>query len=316
MAGKSLEDTFIYKHLNSSDGISKGALSALTQGIPLSKANVEEAFFIINKNFKYPLKLKVMEAVEDGLIKLVYSPSKTRLPTCLPFFLTKDNSGRIVAVVLVDMYGKLNTETSIVNIDAKKLYCIMESALLARAYFTHAQEISKRSIIINSGSSIYSNLFTRVLNKRYALNVDKSKMNKVLFLASKFYMINVLGLSNNESVMNYAIKNCPNANPFSLKEINDMVADEDYKDLSTFIAKLKDPELGLGFKDLTVRGYLESYITMYDASALLALEHFSYFLYTIMSVVNGAYLNQQYVLEDIVDRHGAKIYADLLDFVR
>ncbi|MNJ81915.1 hypothetical protein D3C77_809730 [compost metagenome] len=55
---------------------------------------------------------------------------------------------------------------------------------------------------------------------------------------------------------------------------------------------------------------------MYDGSALLALELFPYFMYNILSVVNGAYLNHQFILEDIVDRHGPKMYADLLDYNR
>jgi hypothetical protein len=52
---------------------------------------------------------------------------------------------------------------------------------------------------------------------------------------------------------------------------------------------------------------------MYDASALLALEAFPYFLYNVMSVTNGAYINNQYVLEDIVEHNGAKMYADLIN---
>jgi hypothetical protein len=156
-------------------------------------------------------------------------------------------------------------------------------------------------------------MFTRVLNKKYALNVDKSKMHKVLFLASKFYMINVLGLADNEMTFNYAIKNCVNGNPYTIKEVNNLVKTEDYKDLSTFILALAKQETGLGMVDLTVRNYLEAFINMYDSSALLSLEAFPYFLYNVLSVTNGAYINNQYVLEDIVDHNGAKIYADLMN---
>jgi hypothetical protein len=316
MAIKSAESTFVYRNLNSGDAMSTAIMSVLQHGTPLGKSNLEEAFIIINKNFKYPLKLKVMEAVDNGIIRLVYSPQKTRIPTCLPFFLTKDNTGRVVAFVVVDLYGKMDEVTKTVTIDAKKLYTIMEAALLAIVFHERNREITKRNIVITSGASIYSNLFTRVLNRKYALNVDKSKLQKVQFLASKFYMLNVLGLEDNEITLNYALKNVVNGNIFQLKELNDIMKLEDYTDLSTFIQALVRPELNLGFKDLTVRGYLESYITMYDGSALFALEVFPYFLYTVMSVVNGAYLNHQYVLEDIVEKHGAKIYTDLLDFVR
>jgi hypothetical protein len=68
--------------------------------------------------------------------------------------------------------------------------------------------------------------------------------------------------------------------------------------------------------DLAVRTYLENYIHMYESSALLALESFPYFLYNVISVTDGAYINNQYILEDIVDNNGTKIYADLMNLDR
>ncbi|WP_171567728.1 hypothetical protein, partial [Brevibacillus sp. MCWH] len=72
-------------------------------------------------------------------------------------------------------------------------------------------------------------------------------------------------------------------------------------------------ELSLKMDDLTVRGYLEKFISMYDASALLALEHFAYFIYNVISVVNGAYINNQYILEDIVEKYGPKLYVEMVN---
>jgi hypothetical protein len=287
-------------------------MRALKEGTVLTKANLEEAFLIINKNFKFPLKFTVMEEVEKGDIVLLYSPDNVRIPTSMPFFLTKNAQGKVVSVVLVDTYGKMDKETKYVNVDAKKLYCMMEAAHLARTYYFHSQELAKRNVVITSGSSIYANMFARVLNKKYALNVDKTKYHKVLFLASKFYLINILGLSDGEMAVNYAMKNCIGGNPYILREVNDLMNEEDFKDISLFIKALTRQELGLGLGDLTVRGFLEQFITMYDHSALLSLEYFPYFLYNVLSVTNGAYINNQYVLEDIIEKHGPKLYADVI----
>jgi hypothetical protein len=313
MSFKSLEDTFIYNHLNQSGAVTRNVMNILNNGQILTTDYLQEAFLIINKNFKFPLKYKIMEELENKNIVMVYSPDNAKLPNCLPFILTVDNNNNVIAVIIVDTYGSFNKERTQINIDPKKLYTILESAYLAKLCFLYDHQVSTRNTVISNGSSIYSNMFIRVLNKKYALNIDKIKMHKVLFLASKFYLINLLGLQDNEMTFNYAIKNCPNGNPFSLKEVNDIVVKEDYKNLSTFILSLLKQELGLGMKDLTVRNYLEAYINMYDSAALLALESFPYFLYNIMAVTNGAYLNNQYVLEDIVNNNGAKIYADLLN---
>jgi hypothetical protein len=311
MAFKSLESTFIYRNLNGSNAVSNGVMRALKEGTVLKKENLEEAFLIINKNFKFPLKYRVLDEFEKGEIILIYSPDNVRIPVAMPFFLTKSGD-KVVAVVIVDTYGKMDPETKNVNIDAKKLYCMMEAASLAKTYYYHSNELSKRNVIITSGSSIYSNMFARVLNKKYALNVDKSRFHKVILLASKFYLINILGLQDNEMTFNYALKNCIGGNPYILKETNDILTADDYKDLSTFIQALTKLELNVGLGDLTVRGYLEQFINMYDAAALLSLEYFPYFMYNVISVTNGAYINNQYILEDIVEKHGPKLYQDLV----
>jgi len=98
-----------------------------------------------------------------------------------------------------------------------------------------------------------------------------------------------------------------------LEETNDLLTLEDYATLETFINALARPALGLKLKDLSVRNYLESFINMYESSALLSLESFPYFLYNVISVTNGAYINNQYVLEDVVGTSGIKLYNDILN---
>lgn len=307
---KSLEQTFIYAHLNKSNGLTQNIAALFQKGQTLTKEQLEDSFMLIMRNFKYPLKYKVMEAYKSGEIILKFGTQDTKLPTCLPFLLTKAN-GKIVAVIPIDSYGLMDKETGNVKIDAKKLYVLMESAYLAIVCYLFQSQLSNRTALISNGSAIYSGMFTKVLNKKYSLNINKTKLHKVLLLSSKFYMINILGMKDSDLVFNYALKNCPNGNLLTLQETNDMLELEDYDNLEKFLKALTKPELGLNFKDLTVRGYLEAFINMYDASCLLSLESFPYFLFNVMSVTDGAYLNNQYILEDIVNNYGAKMYTDL-----
>ena len=314
MAFKSLEDTFIYKNLNKGDIISHNISKIFKEGLILEQRNLEEAFIIINKNFKFPLKYKVIEDFQKGGLVLMYSPPHVKLPTSMPFFLTRNSKDEIVAIILVDLYGSMNKETRNVNIDVKKLYCIMESAYIAKLCFLNANTINVSSTVMTYGSIIYANMFTRVLNKKYALNVDRNKFNKVIFLSSKFFLINILNRQDSEMIFNYCLKNCVEGNKFILNEVNDMFKDEYFTDLSSFINGLSIiPELGMNFKDLSVRNYLEAFINMYDGSALLALESFPYFMYNVLAVINGAYLNNQYILEDIVQTNGTKLYQYFLN---
>lgn len=311
MAISSLQTTFIYNHLNKSNGLTVNIANLFKEGKVITRKQLEEPLMIITKNFKFPLKFKVLDAIDNGTIEMRYNV-KGKLPTALPFILVSDAEKGAISVVSIDIYGSYDEETDSVRIDPKKLYCMLEAAYLARVIHLNQNQLVHRSVILSGGSEIYSAMFTKVLNKKYSLNIDKSKMHKVLFLASKFYLINILGLADSDMVFNYAIKNCPNGNIYSLEEVNELVDASAFTNLETFINVLKSPALNLGFKDLTVRGYLEAYINMYDASNLLSLECFPYFIYNIISVTNGGYINNQYVLESIVGNTGGKIYNDLL----
>ena len=91
MALKSLESTFIYNHLNKANGITENISSLLHTGRVLTKDELDEALMIINKNFKFPFKYKVLDAFMAGEIQVIYS-EKAKLPTCIPFFLKKSKS--------------------------------------------------------------------------------------------------------------------------------------------------------------------------------------------------------------------------------
>jgi hypothetical protein len=311
MAYKSLENTFIYKQLNSDNRVSLQLVEAMQKGTILSKEHLEEQFLTITKNFKYPLKFKIMDEYQKGKILLLFSPNNVKLPLALPFFLTKNKDGEVVSVVVVDLFGTMNKNGAI-NIEAKKLYTLMEAAYFAKICYYFPKQVSSRKTVIVNGSSMYGNILTRVFNKKYALNIDKTRMSKFQFLANKFYMINLLGLEDNDTVNHYALQSCVGGNPNSIQEADQAFDPEGYKDFSTFITALKNPHLGFNFKDLQVRGILESYIQMYESSMLMALESFPYFFYNVLAVTNGAYMNNQFILEDIVDVNGAKIYADLI----
>lgn len=308
---KILQDSYVYKHLNTTNGISNNIASLMSTGSVLSKEQLEEPFMVIKKNYKFPLKYKIFEAIDRGSIVIMCGSTKTKLPTCLPFFLTKNADDEIVAVIVGDTYGTLDDDGGF-HIEPKKLYCMMEGAYLARLIHFHDKQAMSRPSIMSCGSSIYSTMFVRVLNKKFSINTDKNKYNSIVFLASKFFMINVLGLEDSETVFNYAIKSCKNANLLILKELNSQFDTKYFDSLDTFISALSSPGNGVYLKSLTVRGYLEAYINMYDASALLSLELLPYFMYNIMGVTNGAFINNQYVLEDLVGSDGAKMYNDLL----
>lgn len=317
MAIKSMSESYIFNMINKNDIVNQNVLKSITSGEVLSlEKDLPEAAMIINRNFRYPLKMKVLELVSQGKIVLKYSPKDIKIPTSLPFVLYKDTTGTIKAIVFTDIHTSQLSDGTY-KTDTKKLYCMMEAAAVALGYMANYKGLVNNAKVISAGSEIYSNMVMRVLNKKYSL-IDKNKVNAVLFLASKFYIISVLGIPNSDIVSNYAKKNLKNANPLLIDNIDKIFTDEVYKDISTFIQALSDnTKNGLGMQDLTVRGFVEAFINMYDSASILSLELFPYFMYNIIGVLDSAYINNQYILEDMIvgSGKGAQLYNSIREYV-
>lgn len=317
MAVKSLTDSYIFNSMNRNDTVNKAILGAINDGetIDLEK-DLPDALLMISRNFKYAMKLRVMELYKSGKLILKMSPPHIKVPTSIPFVLFKEPSGNIRAIIFADLYtSKLKDGTY--KTDAKKLYTMMEAAAVGLGYFANYRALSKNASIMSSGADIFSSMILRVLNKKFAL-IDKTKINSVLFISSKFYLISILGLDNSEQIDNYACKNIKNVNPVTINNINTCFKTEDYANLASFIQALANNELNkLGLQELTIRGFLEAFINTYDSAAALSLELFPYFCYNVFSVLNSAYINNQYVLEDmIVDtKQGITLYNALRQFI-
>lgn len=305
---KTIRETYIFSQMNK-DGFIDKKLQAFTNpntSFVVTPKMLEEEIIHINKTFKYPAKMAVIEAFRNGsLIPVMLKHGvNERMPISIPFLISKDRSK---ALVFIDNYATLSKD-GIIQIDYKKLYCLLESAYLA-------MEGIKRNntMIISKGSMIFAHVFTRVLNKQFSLNTNRSAMNKVIFLASKFFLYNHLGMTDQNMVFNYALKNCNSATAILMRDVDAEFTEDCFKDISTFLGKLASTPYKFvpGFEKITTRDFISSYANMYGQSTILSLESLEYFLFMISSVVIGAYMNNQVVLEDIIDKDGAKLYLEM-----
>ncbi len=322
---KSVRDTFLYESANKNGAMDSVVSTMMNKGIVVTKDMLNNQYTTIINYFKFPLKTDIMEAVDSGLIIPMMYPKGiapgNKVPTSLPFILTKDKkTGLVEAIAIIDNYAKFddNNEKRVV-MEANKLYSFLEGAYIARGLQLGFSGIRHNTTMYTEAVSIYAHMFIRVLNKEYALNVDKTAYNKVLFLASKFFMINLLQMPDSDIVFNYAIKAAGNISPIAIKRLNDNVPKDAYKDIGQFIQMLS--ALGYliinGLERLTVREYVSKYIRTYGNSSLFALEHLAYFIFAIVSTVNRAHITDVYAWEAALGtRSGDKVYAYITNAVK
>lgn len=316
---KSIRNTYLYDSMNKGNYLDNNLKSIISKGKKLKADDLQYEVSTINKYYKFAMKKSVLTAFENGLLKAIVLPPGTteKMSSSVPFILY-GNGGAIGAYVFIDNYVQYAKTSDTYSIDPRKLYCLLESAYMAIIIQKNYPVFSRSAVLAKEGGAIYAHMFIRVLNRKYALNVDRRAYAKVLFLAAKFFMINLLGMDpESEAVFNYAVSVSEVNSPITVRELDQRFdVDKAYENLNTFITFLRKNAYMItqSLAELTMRDYLVDYVNMYSSTSIFALEHFSYFMFAIDSVILGAYLNNQAILEDIVGKSGAKMYTQIAPY--
>lgn len=307
MPVRSIKDRFLYKESNGdkimSAYISKAAIATPDQ--------LQYPLGVIERYFKFPLKVKVIQAFKNGTLKLYYSPPAyaNKIPVSLPFRLFQER-GAIKAAVFFDNHVKLNTKDKSLEIDPKKLYCYMEGAYVAIMFQNSFKVLCHDAAILTELCSIYAHMITRVFVKRFALNVQQKAQDKVLFLAAKFFMISLLGLNNDSQTFNYALKISSNLTPPIVRELDDTIETDKYEGIDKFIDALAQFNylINPALSGYSVRAFVEDFVNMYGSIALYAIEDVEYLLFNVLAAMNGGFLNKQFAFDAIINNNSNKIY--------
>ena len=306
-----INHSYIFRLFNTNKEVTNRINTFIQKGVIATPDKIELELTTINRNFKMPAKDAVLEAYRNGdLIPTVLPKGlEMKMPTAIPFVMLKNSSGTKPnkSLIFIDNYATLSDDGNTIKIDPKKLYCLMEASYMALNI-----KAQSKIQVISKGSNIFAHLVSTILNKEFSLNTNKQALNKLLFVASKYFMCKHLGLEDDDTIYNYALKNCNSATTIIMREVNEIFTQECFDDLSTFIGALAKHSYCFvpGFSKLTTREFIESFSKLYGRSCLLALENINYFFFMISSVVQGAYLNNQTVLEDIIGHDGVKLYLE------
>lgn len=305
MAGKSTSQSYLFSTaLNKNDAMNKLIKELLTKGQDVSQENIEEQLMLINKKIKNTLKTKVMKYYESGRIVLKYS-EEAKMPSAMPFFLIQTSTGIIAIISLATFSNKL--QNGDLTIDYKKLYTLLETAYIGILYNQSAKIFSVNSVVMHKASVMYANMVYGAINRKFNIGIDRRKSDMIMFFASKFFLINVLAkdLNSIEIINNIAKSNCKTITPIELSDIDDDFPLQAYRDINVFIDQLSKTCV---IHNLNTRSFLSAYMQMFGESTLLGLELFQYFMFNIVSAINGAFLNNQYMFESIIEKDGPKLY--------
>jgi hypothetical protein len=311
---KLLTETFLFEFQNKASNLREKMISYSPTMDNLDLKLLEDELNIIQKRFSFPLKNKVIDELHSKKrIVPIFNKDRIKIPTSIPAYLYNLN-GKPVSLVNLTNYGNKDKNGEF-HIDTRQLFAVMQTGVVTLGCYENWNAISMNQSVAKLGASIYSKIFSKVLDKMFAVNLDPIKADKVRFIASKFFLLNVLGKTNGETVNNIAYGNCLNGTTrTTILAFDQSLPQTAYKRLDDFINAIAQTVEGC--HTLTIRTFLDTYIKMYALSAIFALEYFPYFCHMLFSVAVGAHINSEYLIENLVGKELDKFYNEVSNIIR
>jgi hypothetical protein len=311
---KSLKDTFLFEFQDSASNLKQKMLSYTPSLDNLEIKALEDDLNTIQKRFSFPLKNKVIDDITaKNRVIPIFNKDRVKIPTSIPAFLY-NNGGKPVSLVNLTNYGVKDREGNF-NIDTRQLYACLQTGTILLGCYEHWNAITMNQNVCKLGSVLYSKIFSKVLDKMFAINLDPIKADKIRFITAKFFLLNILGKTNGETVNNLAYAACQNGTTRNtIVNFELSLPSNAYNRLDDFLNAIS--QVVEGCHTLTVRTFMDSFIRMYGSSTIFALEFFPYFCHMLFSVAVGAHLNAEYLIENLVSKELDKFYNEVSNIIR
>lgn len=310
-----LSNSYEWQILNKNGQATDKVGEAIKTGIPVTPEMMPNTYSRLKNRLKSSLMGKITEALKTGQMQMVYTPQELRIPLYLPFILVNNPQSKMpVGLVFLSNCGAMKEEDEY-TCDEYKLKTSLESCFMALKFIEMNNSPKLTAVnIIRPAVKIYAFMVAECINRKHSIKLDPDTFNQVLFILGKFFLKTVMGCpQSEEQIDTYAMYNCTSPNLLAIRRVTDQFTGEDYKNIATVLQKMASiPQLKNRLGNLTVSNFLESYINVYDAAMLLALENFSYFVYNVLSVNNSTYVNNYHILKQIVGKDGIALYSALL----
>lgn len=315
-----MEDSYIFSMFNENKELTSKMLAYIKTAVSIDEEMLQEQLLQIKKSRISPLADEVLAAFARGEIELLYNRT-VKVPLATPFIVRRDpsfsgNTFNIKASIFIANYGAVSKKANAFEIPMKNLYVLMESAFVALTIHKYPNKLQRSYGLMKILCSIYTSMFTRIMNREYSLSLDQDLYDRVNFVISRFFLEKVWGLTNMDIFFNNAMVNIQNPNVSDLKIVSDNYDAAEIKDVGDMLLFIKD--LSPRLTSLSVRYIIQRFMITYHGGAVMAIDYLPYMFYVVINTLLGGFLLSQTSLADIIknNRQVRTFYPELVKIVQ
>lgn len=309
---KLLKDTFLFEYYDKGSNLRErmSVYSPVLDNLP--KDLMFDDIRTIQKRYNYPIKNKVIDDLNKNRIVPILNKERIKIPTAIPAYLYNDR-GNVVAIVNFSNYVS-KTQDGLLHGDTRQIFACLQTGSILLGCFEKWNTITANQEVCKLGTLMYTKMFTKVLDKMFAVNIDSIKSDKVKFIAARFFVTTLLGKPFTDSTMNLCLSVCNSTTKATMMSFSDSLNEEAFTRLDKVIELIAENIDGCSA--LTIRTFLDSFMRMYGTSAIFALEYLPYFFHMVFSVAVGAHLNSEFVIEGLLGKDIDKLYNAVSNILR
>ena len=260
----------------------------------------KEQVDLIRKRFNYSSKVLILSMLEKEEILPVYNVNDLSIVNAIFTWLAAID-GKIKGISNMTMFG--DVDQGFVNIDASRFFANLQAAAILLILHKKQKNVENNVTLLKELAFIYTRLWMKILDKDYAINSDKMQADKAAFCIAKFFLSYVVGKETNnantvDGIAKYSVVNETSEDIIKKFEKEKGIIYDDFKE---FIKCLAESLPAL--RNLTIRGFVQSYVRLLGSSALYTIESLQYFLVNIFSVYVGASLNNNTLISSVSGKH-------------
>ena len=244
------------------------------------------------------------------LVKVLTSPNThiciggEALPRAFKQFVAKDIRGqnKNKKVLYIDLTGLITKEGNSYKYrrgDLNIIASYLLGGMISMIYFVSPDKLINNNSILEDGCKCFSSLVYYIIDY-LRLSSDIKVKGRIIYLASKYYMLNILNKEMSDSIENRALKIAKISEQES-NVINMMIeqVDDPYHDISTFVKCLS---IITRSDRLTLDVFVDKWMYHIGVGTQFALEVFPAFANVFLYAYMGAYLNHQKTIEKCVGK--------------
>lgn len=276
-----------FTDFNTLGGVSQvsKAMGIIKNVEPLTVDDIETAY-VQMKQLSSVLSRQAMRQFDQGDIVLLFNKNvEQRMTDVFPFLTFLVKGSKYTTYIFMDKFMTIDRNEKY-HINSSILNDLLISAAVSNGIKANYQRLASNVYFENILTSLYSQLFIRVLNREYSISTDKILSDMLGYWIGKFFLLNIFQtVAGDAGVENVLLKEVKYLDELQVNEMKAKYDEAKPTKISELLELIKGSSPRM--ESLNKASFVNKWMDYFYPRALLAMDNIEYFIFMIIAILGG-----------------------------